>query len=105
MRDAPPRDRPDAAELLAVARETFAREILPLLKDDPRVTALMVVSAMGIAERELRMPVGGLLDAGPLVEAIRAGRHDADGALWARLLIDATLRTALANPKALERAD
>ena len=97
MRDAPPRDRPDAAELLAVARE-----ILPFLKDDPRVTALMVASAMAIAEREMRLPVSGMLDAGPLVEAIRAGRHDGDGALWARLLIDATLRTALANPKALD---
>ncbi len=102
MRDAPPRDRPDAAELLAVAREAFAREILPFLEDDPRVTALMVASAMAIAEREMRLPVSGVLDAGPLVEAIRAGRHDGDGALWARLLIDATLRTALANPKALD---
>jgi len=36
-----------------------------------------------------------------LAAAIRAGRHDGDLDLHARLLADAAARTAIANPKAL----
>ncbi len=46
------RDKPTAAELLAIARETLLRELLPHSPDAPRYNALMVAAAMGIAARE-----------------------------------------------------
>ena len=46
------RDKPTAAELLAVARETLLRELLPRAGDAQRYNALMVGAAMGIAARE-----------------------------------------------------
>lgn len=94
-----PRDRPDAAGLIAVARAAFHGEIQPFLKDDLRVTGLMIASALSIAERDLRHPVVGFLDAWPLVHAIRAGRHDADRDLHARLLSDARARLENSNPR------
>ncbi|MBM3628815.1 MAG: hypothetical protein FJX21_13445 [Alphaproteobacteria bacterium] len=96
-----PRDHPDAAGLLAAAREEFAREIQPFLKDDLRLSGLMIASALSMAERELRRPPDGFLDAWPLVHALRAGRHDGDGNLHARLLDDARRRLAIANPRYL----
>jgi hypothetical protein len=101
MRDEPPRDRPDAAELLAAARSALEREVLPGLAGEARVAGRMVARAMAIAEREIRDPVLGILDALALIEAIRAGRHDADRDLHARLLADADARVAIADPKAL----
>ena len=100
-----PRDHPDAAGLLAAAREEFAREIQPFLKDDLRLSGLMVASALAMAERELRRPAAGMLDAWPMVHAVRAGRHDGDGALHARLLNDARERLAIANPRYLSERD
>ncbi|MFM8680295.1 MAG: hypothetical protein ACKOGH_11885 [Alphaproteobacteria bacterium] len=100
-----PRDHPDAAGLLAAAREEFAREIQPFLKDDLRLSGLMVASALAMAERELRRPAAGMLDAWPMVHAVRAGRHDGDGALHARLLDDARERLAIANPRYLSERD
>ena len=47
------RERPDGAELLAIAREVLRRELLPLLPKDRQVDALMIANAMGIAERQL----------------------------------------------------
>lgn len=98
-----PRDRPEAAELIAVARSVFQAELMPFLRDDLRVIGLMIANALAIAERELRDPAGGILDAWPLVLAIRAGRHDTDRALHARLLSDAVDRVAVANPKFLDQ--
>ena len=46
------RDKPTAAELLAIARETLLRELLPRSPDAQRYNALMVAAAMGIAARE-----------------------------------------------------
>jgi hypothetical protein len=46
------RPRPDAGELLAIARQTLLDVLLPRLPDDARYTALMVASAMAIAGRE-----------------------------------------------------
>jgi hypothetical protein len=100
----PTRDRPDAAELLEIARETLTRELLPLLPAEQRLTGLMVANALAIAERELRDPPPGLLDAWPLVHAIRAGRHDGDAALHRRLYEDATARVAIANPRRLRQS-
>ncbi|MEY4679078.1 MAG: hypothetical protein ACO3DJ_00720 [Alphaproteobacteria bacterium] len=96
-----PRDHPDAAGLVAAAREAFVREIQPFLKDDLRVTGMMIASALSMAERELRRPPAGLLEAWPLVHAIRAGRHDGDPELHSRLLDDARQRLAVANPRYL----
>jgi hypothetical protein len=94
-----PRDHPDAAGLIAAARACFAAEIQPFLRDDLRVSALMIANALAIAERELRTPPQGLLDAWPLVHAIRAGVHDDDAALHAHLTCDANERLSVANPR------
>ncbi len=48
------RERPDGAELLAVAREVLLEELLPLLPGDRAYSARMIANAMGIAERQLR---------------------------------------------------
>ncbi len=45
-------DRPDAAELLAIARSTLLDELLPRLPADLRYTALMIANAMAVASRE-----------------------------------------------------
>jgi len=46
------RDEPDAAVLLAIAQETFQREIVPHLPPESRYTAAMIANAMAIAGRE-----------------------------------------------------
>jgi hypothetical protein len=99
-----PRDHPDAAGLIAAARACFAAEIQPFLRDDLRLTGLMIANALAIAERELRAPPQGLLDAWPLVHALRAGSHDDDPALHARLVADARERLSVANPRYLNNA-
>ncbi|ATB44528.1 DUF6285 domain-containing protein [Corallococcus macrosporus] len=52
------RERPDGAELLAIAREVLRNELLPLLPRDKAYGALMIANAMGIAERQLRSGMG-----------------------------------------------
>lgn len=52
------RERPDGAELLAIAREVLRKELLPLLPKDKAYSALMIANAMGIAERQLRNGTG-----------------------------------------------
>jgi len=99
-----PHDRPDAAELIAVARATFVAEIQPFLRDELKIAGLMIVNALAIAERELRAPPQGVLDAWPLVHAIRAGAHDMDGELHARLMADAVDRLSISNPRYLKGA-
>jgi len=46
-------DRPDARELLAIARDTFVTEILPALPEKLRYTGLMIGNALAIAKREI----------------------------------------------------
>lgn len=48
------RENPDGAELLAIAREVLRNELLPLLPKEKTYDALMIINAMGIAERQLR---------------------------------------------------
>ncbi|WP_426756187.1 DUF6285 domain-containing protein [Myxococcus sp. Y35] len=60
------RERPDGAELLAIAREVLHKELLPVLPADKAYSARMIANAMGIAERQLRS--GG----GPQEEERRA---------------------------------
>jgi hypothetical protein len=44
--------RPDASELLAIARQTLLDELLPQLPANLRYQALMIANAMAIAGRE-----------------------------------------------------
>jgi hypothetical protein len=45
-------DRPDATELLEIARRTLLEDVLPRLPQDLRYSALMIANAMAIAARE-----------------------------------------------------
>ncbi len=105
-------DRPDAAELIAIALASFRAEILPAVPADKRLAALMIANALGIAERELTGRGNGTLAAelaaliGATAEAIpgfiadlRRGRWDADADMYRLLLQDAKARVAIANPR------
>jgi hypothetical protein len=46
------RNAPTAAQLLAVALETYQRDVLPLLPPSARYSGLMVANVMGIAARQ-----------------------------------------------------
>ena len=125
-------DRPDAVELLEIARKTLVDDVLPRLPQELRYTGLMIANAMAIAAREQAggdahaqaelARIGELLgersqpQAGEalhaaladynrrLADAIRAGRFD--GARRAAL-VDHLEKTgadklAIANPKALK---
>ena len=45
-------DRPDAIELLEIARRTLLEDVLPRLPDELRYRGLMIANAMAIAARE-----------------------------------------------------
>lgn len=117
--------RPDAPALLAVARDTLKERVLPALPDDCRYDALMVINALGIAQREcsadptetnaLRRRIDALLERDSdtladaetaLTQAIRAGRFDAPGpdrdALLDALHDLTRARLAVDNPKLLK---
>ena len=59
------RDEPDALGLLAIARETLLKELVPLLPAERRYDALMVASAIAAAAREIEA------GAAPLAEELR----------------------------------
>jgi hypothetical protein len=46
-------NRPDARDLITLARETIATELAPTLQGEQRYQALMVANALAIALREL----------------------------------------------------
>lgn len=46
------RDKPDAADLLSIARTTLLEQLLPHLPADQKYNALLVAAAMAIAARE-----------------------------------------------------
>ena len=46
-------EQPEAADLLALARETLLEKVLPELSGEARYQALMIASAMAMAEREI----------------------------------------------------
>ena len=48
-------DRPTAAELLCIARETLLGEILPLVSEDRRLDVLIIANVMAIAAREAEL--------------------------------------------------
>ena len=45
-------DRPSAAELLRIARETLVGELLPLLPEERKLDVLIIANVMAIAARE-----------------------------------------------------
>jgi len=51
-------DIADAADLLAIARETLLYELVPVLPNERRYAARMVANAMAIAAREHRLAPG-----------------------------------------------
>ncbi|MEX5683340.1 hypothetical protein D3C87_1330530 [compost metagenome] len=116
--------RPDASELLAIARQTLLSELLPQLPDSLRYKALMVANAMAIAGRECRdgecadaveaQLLAALLDDSEasltdarqaLCQAIRQGRFDEPGPdqdrLFPALSAITRARLSISNPKAL----
>lgn len=123
------RDRPNARDLLEIAREVLQQKLLPRLPDAARYDALMVANALANAERELAAGEAPLLAererlaaiygepaepaAGPALEAaldrlnrrlvadIRAGRFDGDAAVQRHLLAVAVDAVRESNPKYL----
>ena len=123
-------DRPDAAELLAIARRTLLDEVLPRLPGELRYRALMIANAMAIAAREhaaggadasaelarlqalygepQRVPAASALRAvlndynRRLAADIRAGRRDGRAGLREHLSQTTAAKLAIANPKAVD---
>jgi Domain of unknown function (DUF6285) len=115
MADIP--DQPGALNLIAESIRTLTQTVLPQTSGDERLALMMVISALGMAQRELELqpdaatllaacynPVqpGG---AAALVAAIRAGEHDGSDDLYAALQQASSLRTLIAKPKALTQHD
>lgn len=111
------RDRPNGADLLAVARRSLLDEVAPALTGQPRYVALMVANAIGIASRELAEADrfaraqravlaksagddGGSAETAiaGLVKSLRTGRHDADGALYGALRESVEIAAAIWKP-------
>ncbi len=125
-------DRPDATELLEIARRTLLDDLLPRLPDDLRYRALMIANAMAIAAREhaagdaaaiaelarlqalygepLQAPAGSALHTAlsgynrRLAADIRAGRCDNRVGLREHLAQTTADKVAVANPKALDNS-
>lgn len=113
------RERPDGAELLAIAREVLRKELLPLLPKDKAYDALMIANAMGIAERQLQqgdlpqqqeaVELSALLDSQAdlpelnrdFAQAIRRGDFDEDAKAKALLWGATVQRVRESAPKAL----
>jgi urease accessory protein UreF len=51
--------RPDAFELLAIARQTLLERLLPALPVDQKFDGLMIANALAIAGREIRDQAAG----------------------------------------------
>jgi hypothetical protein len=108
------RDRPNGADLLAVARRSLLDDVAPALKGQPRYVALMVANAMGIALRELEEADrferannavldhsgGGPVDSAParLVASVRRGQHDADTSLYDALKASVEVAATIWKP-------
>lgn len=64
------RDRPQGHELLAIAAKTFREQLLPALPEDRKYTALMLLNALSIAERQQATGEGPLNDECDLLEVV-----------------------------------
>lgn len=120
-------ERPTAAELLAVAHQQLADEIIAGLPEPRRYRARLLAAAMAIARRELEAAGAPARDEQArlkallgedgnlgvlnrrLAEAIRAGAFDAAGPGRDRLLghlwAGTRARLTVSNPKYLEAND
>ena len=118
------RHQTSGAALLRIARAVLKQDLLPSLPQERHLEALMVLSALGMAERELEsaapeneaesMAMAKLLGraAGEeqdlrrqLAEAIRDGRFDADPALYDLALAGLRWRLEETDPRVLEEAE
>ncbi len=91
-------EQPGAADLLAIARTTLLDEIVPQLSGDVRFKALMVANAMAIAERAIMTEsTPEQFDIVTICAKIRAGIHDDDPEMAARLLADAEARCRISS--------
>lgn len=115
-------DTPHTADLLRAAADVFRQELMPLLPEEKQLDALMILAALGCAERDLN-DAGGLGDrqarrmerimptgatAADLCSAIRKGEFDDQDAalrLYETLMEDVRDRLALVNPDYLKTAD
>ena len=120
-------DRPHGLDLLAIARETLRRDVLPDLMEESRYAALMIANAMAIATREAEAGEGPSRDAAErlsrllgtvtskdlpslnkeLIRRIRAGDFrpgTPEHTALARHLWECALQQVrISNPKYLER--
>ena len=99
-------EKPDAADLLATAREVVLAELLPALPPEKVVAARMVAAAIALALRQSAAPpMADARDLAMLAGEIRAGLHDPgteSHAEVAGFLRDcARARAAVSAPKAL----
>ena len=100
-------EKPDAADLLATAREVLLTELLPALPPEKAFAARMVASAMALAIREGAADTTALpvRDLALLAREIRAGAHDPGtpqhGEVQDFLRAYARLRASVSAPKAL----
>lgn len=98
-------EKPDAADLLATARDVVLRDLLPALPPEKAFAARMVANAMAIAARAIEAPALPERDLAALAREIRQGRHDPGEPTHvevARFLRDlARLRASVSAPKVL----
>jgi hypothetical protein len=98
-------EKPDAADLLATARDVVLKELLPALPPEKAFAARMVANAMAIAARATQAAAMPERDLAALSREIREGRHDPGSATHqevALFLRDyARLRAGVSAPKAL----
>ena len=116
------RHQTTGAALLRIVRAVLREDLLTFLPKDRRLEALMVLSALAMAERELeRDPpedeaaaIARLLGSPEgeeqtqrrqLAEAIRAGRFDADQKLYKLASSGLAWRLLETDPRVLEGAD
>jgi uncharacterized protein DUF6285 len=111
------RDKPFGAALLDVAHQALMQDIVPALKGQERYVVLMVANAIGVVSREIEQEAavarawdralarikqsndGDLEASGTrLVQAIRAGEHDADAPLHSALLETALVAADIWKP-------
>lgn len=103
-------EKPDAADLLATAREVVLNELLPVLPPEKAFAARMVAAAMALAIREGAADVASLPSANLVLLArqIREGMHDPGTPRHAEVLSFlrdyARLRASVSAPKALQTA-
>lgn len=98
-------EKPDAADLLATAREVVLKELLPVLPADKAFAARMVAAAIALALREREAGTLPPRDLAALSAEIRAGVHDPGAPTHeetrAFLRDHARLRARVSAPKAL----